>query len=53
MHRPAFIKYKGDKRENEFEELAIEFKVKLAAALSDSGKIVFPFPVVILCSLLF
>jgi hypothetical protein len=38
----GFVNYKGDKRKSEFEELAIEYKVKLLLPLADSGKIVFP-----------
>jgi hypothetical protein len=40
--RAGFINYKGDKRISEFEELAIEYNVKLLLPLADSGKIVFP-----------
>lgn len=38
----GFVNYKGDRRKSEFEELAMEYKVKLLLPLADSGKIVFP-----------
>lgn len=38
----GFIKYKGEKRQSEFEELNDEYRVKLLLPLADSGKIVFP-----------
>ena len=38
----GFIKYKGEKRKSEFEELSTEYKVKFLLPLADSGKIVFP-----------
>ncbi len=38
----GFIKYKGEKRQSEFEDLNDEFRVKLLLPLADSGKIVFP-----------
>ncbi|NOT52079.1 MAG: hypothetical protein HOP10_12475 [Chitinophagaceae bacterium] len=38
----GFIKYKGEKRKSEFEELSAEYKVKFLLPLADSGKIVVP-----------
>jgi hypothetical protein len=38
----GFVNYKGEKRKSDFEELAVEYNVKLLLPLADSGKIVFP-----------
>jgi hypothetical protein len=38
----GFVNNKGDKRNTDFEELAIEYNIKLLLPLADSGKIVFP-----------
>ncbi|MEO6611256.1 MAG: hypothetical protein ABIT05_03955 [Chitinophagaceae bacterium] len=38
----GFTAYKGDKRGSDFEELALEYKVKTLLPLADSGKIVVP-----------
>ncbi len=38
----GFVNYKGAKLNSEFEELVIEYNVKLLLPLADSGKIVFP-----------
>lgn len=38
----GFTAYKGDKRRSDFEELALEYKVKTLLPLADSAKIVVP-----------